>query len=134
MRSSPCPQRPNRVSPRRAALAGQVSDGDLAGLDAGAECMLHPALLEGFGLTPLESLAAGTPVVGFRAGAVEEVVGDAGLLVENDRPETLGDALIRYLDDAELRSRLRTRTKARAALFSWERAARDTLALYRTLA
>ena len=118
----------------RVALAGQVSDVDLAALYAGAECLLHPALLEGFGLTPLESLAAGTPVVGFRAGAVEEVVGDAGLLVESDRPEALGDALVHYLDDSALRASLRARTKARAALFSWDRAARDTLALYRSLA
>jgi glycosyltransferase involved in cell wall biosynthesis len=117
----------------RVALAGHVSDADLAALYAGAECLLHPALLEGFGLTPLESLAAGTPVVGFRAGAVEEIVGDAGLLVESDRPEALGDALVRYLDDAELRARLRALAKPRAALFSWDRAARDTLALYRTL-
>jgi glycosyltransferase involved in cell wall biosynthesis len=118
----------------RVALAGQVSDAELAALYAGAECLLHPALLEGFGLTPLESLAAGTPVVGFRAGAVEEVVGDAGLLVESDRPEALGEALVRYLDDSALRAQLRARAKARAALFSWERAARDTLEVYRRLA
>lgn len=118
----------------RVVLAGAVSDPDLAALYAGAECLLHAALLEGFGLTPLESLAAGTPVVGYRAGAVEEVVGDAGLLVEPDRPEALGDALIRYLDDAALRAALRARAPGRTALFSWDRAAVDTLALYRTLA
>jgi glycosyltransferase involved in cell wall biosynthesis len=118
----------------RVAMVGQVSDADLAALYAAAECLLHPALLEGFGLTPLESLAAGTPVVGYRGGAVEEVVGDAGVLVESDQPEALGEALVRYLDDAALRSRLRARAKARAALFSWDRAARDTIALYRTLA
>ena len=112
-------------------LAGFVSDDDLAALYAAAECLLHPALLEGFGLTPLESLAAGTPVVGFGAGAVEEVVGDAGVLVEPSRADALGDALLRYLDDAALRDRLRSRAKPRAALFSWDRAARDTLAVYR---
>ncbi|MEK6620193.1 MAG: glycosyltransferase family 1 protein, partial [Chloroflexota bacterium] len=66
----------------RVVRAGRVDDATLAALYAGAECLLHAALLEGFGLTPLESLAAGTPVVGYRAGAVEEVVGDAGLLVD----------------------------------------------------
>ena len=118
----------------RVVLAGQVSDADLAALYAAAECLLHAALLEGFGLTPLESLAAGTPVVGYRAGAVEEVVGDAGLLVEPDRPDALGDALLRYLDDSELQDRLRAGAKARAAGFSWDQAAADTLALYRRLA
>ena len=117
----------------RVVLTGQVDDADLAALYAAAECLLHAALLEGFGLTPLESLAAGTPVVGYRAGAVEEVVGDAGLLVEPSG-DALGDALLRYLGDAELQRTLRARAPARASLFSWDRAAADTLALYRTLA
>jgi glycosyltransferase involved in cell wall biosynthesis len=118
----------------RVVLAGQVTDAELAALYAGAECLLHAALLEGFGLTPLESLAAGTPVVGYRAGAVEEVVGDAGLLVEASRPDALGDALIAYLGDPGLQAELRARTAARTALFSWDRAASDTLAVYRQLA
>ena len=115
----------------RVVLTGHVTESELAALYAGAECLLHAALLEGFGLTPLESLAAGTPVVGYRAGAVEEVVGDAGVLVESDRPEALGEALIGYLDDSALQHRLRAGAKARAALFSWDRAASDTLAVYR---
>ncbi|HET7700896.1 MAG TPA: glycosyltransferase family 1 protein [Candidatus Limnocylindria bacterium] len=115
----------------RVLLAGHVSDAELAALYAGAECLLHSALLEGFGLTPLESLAAGTPVVGLRAGAVEEVVGDAGVLVDGDRPDELGEALVAYLDDDGRRAVLRSRARARAALFSWDRAAADTLAVYR---
>ncbi len=115
----------------RVVLAGLVRDDELAALYAAAECLLHPALLEGFGLTPLESLAAGTPVVGFRAGAVAEVVGDAGVLVDGARPSELGDALLAYLDDDALRARLRERARPRAALFSWDRAARDTLSVYR---
>jgi glycosyltransferase involved in cell wall biosynthesis len=115
----------------RVILAGHVTEAELAALYAGAECLLHAALLEGFGLTPLEALAAGTPVVGYRAGAVEEVVGDAGVLVEGDRPDALGDALIAYLDDSALQQRLRAGAKARAAQFSWDRAASDTLAVYR---
>ena len=115
----------------RVVLAGHVTEAELAALYAGAECLLHAALLEGFGLTPLESLAAGTPVVGYRAGAVEEVVGDAGVLVEPDRPDALADALLRFLDDAALQARLRSGAKARAAAFSWDRAANDTLAVYR---
>ena len=118
----------------RVVLTGHVTDAELAALYAGAECLLHAALLEGFGLTPLESLAAGTPVVGYRAGAVEEVVGDAGLLVEPSRPDALGDALLEYLADDALRTRLRAAAPARAALFSWDAAAESTLALYRRLA
>ncbi len=113
----------------RVVVTGQVTDAELAALYAGAECLLHAALLEGFGLTPLESLAAGTPVVGLRAGAVAEVVGGAGMLV--DRAGDLGAALVSYLADPALADGLRARAKARAALFSWDRAARDTLAVYR---
>ena len=118
----------------RVVRAGRVDDATLAALYAGAECLLHAALLEGFGLTPLESLAAGTPVVGYRAGAVEEVVGDAGLLVDPADPDALAEALCTLLRSDALGEQLRARAKPRAALFSWDRAADDTLSLYRSLA
>jgi glycosyltransferase involved in cell wall biosynthesis len=122
----------SRVDPARVVITGGVDDTTLGALYAGAEALLHAAWLEGFGLTPLESLAAGTPVVGYRAGAVAEVVGDAGLLV--DEPAALGEALVTLLGDPALQARLRALAKPRAALFSWDRAADDTLAVYRSLA
>lgn len=118
----------------RVIVTGFVGDATLAALYAGAECLLHAALLEGFGLTPLESLAAGTPVVGYRAGAVEEVVGDAGLLVDPSDPDALGDALSAFLSSDALAAELRGRTKQRAAMFSWDKAANETLEVYRSLA
>ena len=123
----------SRVDPARVVVVGGVDDPTLAALYAGAECLLHAAWLEGFGLTALEALAAGTPVVGYRAGAVAEVVGDAGLLVDEQDPDALGEALVTVLGDDSLRSRLRAVAKPRAARFSWDRAADDTLAVYRTL-
>jgi len=120
-----------RAPRERVILTGRVDDPTLAALYAGAECLLHAALLEGFGLTPLESLAAGTPVVGYRAGAVQEVVGDAGILVEPSDPDALGDALVAYLEDEAMQRDLRSRARPRAARFSWDRAAADTLAVYR---
>jgi len=118
----------------RVVVTGLVDDATLAALYAGAECLVHAALLEGFGLTPLESLAAGTPVVGYRAGAVEEVVGDAGVLVDPGDPDALGDALVAYLGDSARQRELRARARPRAAGFSWDRAAADTLAVYRRVA
>jgi glycosyltransferase involved in cell wall biosynthesis len=123
----------SRVDPAGVVVAGEVDDATLAALYAGAECLLHAAWLEGFGLTALEALAAGTPVVGYRAGAVAEVVGDAGVLVDEREPNGLGDALVSLLDDASLQAQLRARAKPRAARFSWDRAADDTLAIYRSL-
>ena len=123
----------SRLDPARVVVAGGIDDVTLAALYAGAECLLHAAWLEGFGLTALEALAAGTPVVGYRAGAVAEVVGDAGLLVDDRDPDALGEALLTVLGNEALRSDLRARAKPRAARFSWDRAADDTLAIYRTL-
>ena len=117
----------------RVVVVGGVDDPTLAALYAGADCLLHAAWLEGFGLTALEALAAGTPVVGYRAGAVAEVVGDAGLLVDDRDAGALGEALVALLGDASLQAELRARAKPRAARFSWDRAADDTLAIYRTL-
>ncbi len=123
-----------RAPRERVVLTGHVDDATLAALYAGAECLLHAALLEGFGLTPLESLAAGTPVVAYAAGAVVEVVGEAGILVDPARPDSLGDALVALLADEGRLAGLRARTKSTAARFSWDRAADATLALYRALA
>ena len=123
----------SRLDPARVVVAGEVDDVTLAALYAGAECLLHAAWLEGFGLTALEALAAGTPVVGYRAGAVAEVVGEAGVLVDEREPDGLGDALVALLDDPSLQAELRARAKPRAARFSWDRAADDTLAIYRSL-
>lgn len=123
----------SRVAAERVVITGGVDDVTLAALYAGAEALLHAAWLEGFGLTPLEALAAGTPVVGYRVGAVAEVVGDAGLLVDAKDADALGEALVTLLGSGALQDDLRSRAKPRAARFSWDRAAADTLAVYRSL-
>ncbi|MBM4420044.1 MAG: glycosyltransferase family 4 protein [Chloroflexi bacterium] len=122
------------LDPTSVVLAGFADDATLAALFAGAECLLHPALHEGFGLTPLESLAAGTPVVAYDVGAVREVVGDAGLLVDPGAPSSLPDALLSVLESAQLRARLAERAPERVRSFSWDRAAAQTVAVYRALA
>jgi glycosyltransferase involved in cell wall biosynthesis len=123
-----------RVPRNRVIVTGFVDEPTLAALYAGAECLLHAAFLEGFGLTALEALAAGTPVVGYAGGAVAEVVGDAGLLVTSGDEDALASALGRFLDDDALRASLRGRSRARAAAFSWDRAADETLGVYRKVA
>ncbi len=118
----------------RVILTGFVDEPTLAALYAGAECLLHAAFLEGFGLTALEALAAGTPVVGYAGGAVAEVVGDAGILVPSGEEDALANGLGRFLDDDALSSGLRARARPRARVFSWDRAASETLAVYRNVA
>jgi glycosyltransferase involved in cell wall biosynthesis len=115
----------------RVRLLGPVPPADLAALYAAAEVFVFPSRYEGFGLPPLEAMAAGTPVVAARASCLPEVLGDAALFVEPDDEAGLAEALGQLLDDPALRTELRQRGLARAAGFSWERTAAETLAVYR---
>jgi glycosyltransferase involved in cell wall biosynthesis len=112
---------------------GRVENGNLVYLYNLARCLAHPAYYEGFGLTPLEAMACGTPVVTSNGSALPEVVGDAALMVDPNGDEALAVALQRLLTDHTLRTSLREKGLARARTFSWERAADHTLAVYRDL-
>ncbi|MBM3135601.1 MAG: glycosyltransferase family 4 protein, partial [Chloroflexi bacterium] len=96
-----------------------------------ASVFVFPSLYEGFGLPPLEAMACGTPVVCSNASSLPEVCGEAALLVEPMDVQGLAQAMERVLSDEPLRATLRARGLAQAAKFSWERAARETLAVYR---
>jgi glycosyltransferase involved in cell wall biosynthesis len=110
---------------------GYLPDSDLPLVYNLAEAFVFPSWREGFGLPPLEAMACGTPVVSSDRPAMPEVLGDAALYAPPDRPDAIADALARVLTDAGLRDDLRARGLARAAGYSWERAARETLAVYR---
>lgn len=114
-------------------LTGYVPPADLPALYAGAACFVFPSLYEGFGLPVLEAMAAGAPVVASRVGAIPEVAGDAALLVDAGRPAEIADAVARVLAEAGLRERLVARGRARAREFTWERVARQTLAVYQAV-
>ena len=103
---------------------------DLPALYAGAACFVFPSLYEGFGLPVLEAMAAGTPVVASRAGAIPEVAGDAALLVDARHPGELAEGIEAVLTDGALRERLVARGRVRARAFTWEAVARETLAVY----
>jgi glycosyltransferase involved in cell wall biosynthesis len=95
-----------------------------------AECLALPSLYEGFGLTPLEAMSCGCPVVSSNAGAIPEVVGDAALTVDPLDEAALASALGNVLTDETRRKEMIARGLNRAGLFSWERAARETLQVY----
>ena len=95
-----------------------------------ATMLVHPAYYEGFGLPPLEAMACGTPVVCSNAGSLPEVVGDAALMANPEDVDEWLVAMHRLLDDAPLRAELREKGLARAASFSWQKAAQETLKTY----
>ena len=102
----------------------------LAPLYAGSAAFAFPSLREGFGLPVLEAMAAGAPVVTSAGTATAEVAGDAALLVDPRDHDAIGVALARILDDDAVATDLRTRGRARAATFTWERTAELTAAAY----
>ncbi len=113
----------------RVLRPGPVAWDDLPALYAGATAFVFPSLAEGFGIPPIEAMAAGCPVLAARASALPEVVGDAGLLVDPTDRDAIADGLRRLVEDADLRARLRARGRARARGFTWDRTARETLAV-----
>jgi glycosyltransferase involved in cell wall biosynthesis len=117
-----------------ARFLGHVPQADLPALYGGAALFAFPSLYEGFGLPALEAMACGTPVVASNVSAVPEVVGEAALQVSPWDVGALAGAMERVLRDERLRDDLRERGLKRAAEFSWERAARRTLDVYRWVA
>lgn len=115
---------------REVVFTGYVADADLPALYAGADVFAYPSLYEGFGLPPLEAMACGAPVLAGNTSSLPEVVGDAGLLVDPTSDRALVEGLERLLTDPAERDRLRAAGPQRAAEFSWERTARETLAVY----
>lgn len=118
----------------RVRFLGRVSPEDLLGLYNAAKLLVHPAFYEGFGLPPLEAMACGTPVIVSNTSSLPEVVGDAAMLVEPTDADGLAVAIWRVLSDNGLRKQMVHKGLQRARLFSWEKAAQETLAIYRRLA
>jgi glycosyltransferase involved in cell wall biosynthesis len=116
------------------SFLGYVPREDLALLYGAAELFVSVSLFEGFGLPALEAMACGTPVVASRVGALPEVVGDAGSLVDPRDVDGIAAAIINLLEDQEARDQLAERARQRSSQFAWERAARMAQAVFAELA
>lgn len=114
---------------QRVILTGKVPPEDVLPLHQGATVYCTPSSYEGFGLTPLDAMACGVPVIAANRTSLPEVVGDAGLLVE-PAPDIVAAALTRVLTDDLLARRLRNRSLDRAAEFSWDLTAEATVRAY----
>ena len=111
-------------------FTGYVQPEDMPVLYNAADLFVFPSLYEGFGLPPLEAMACGVPVVASNVSSIPEVVGDAAILTDPRDAAALCDAMERILKDVGLQASLRKRGLERAAGFSWEKAARETIAVY----
>jgi glycosyltransferase involved in cell wall biosynthesis len=109
---------------------GFVSDKTLASLYRLASVFVFPSLYEGFGLPPLEAMAAGTPVITSNVSSLPEVVGDAAILIDPYEPDEIAAAMRRVLTEPGLREDLRDRGLARVKHFSWDRSVRRVREIY----
>jgi glycosyltransferase involved in cell wall biosynthesis len=91
-----------------------------------AACMLFPSVYEEFGIPTCEAMACGCPVVVSKTGALPEIAGDAGEIVDPFDPESIAAGLQRVLGDETRRTLMRTRGLERASIFTWRRCAEET--------
>jgi glycosyltransferase involved in cell wall biosynthesis len=118
----------------RVRVLGAVGEKDLPALYSGALAFIFPSTYEGFGFPPLEAMACGVPVACSNIACLQETAGDAALQFDPEDAASMARAMNRLIADGKLRADLRDRGLRRAAEFSWDHAARQTLDLYHYLA
>ncbi|MEO6457346.1 MAG: glycosyltransferase family 1 protein [Chloroflexia bacterium] len=118
---------------RRVIWLGRVASDRMPLLYAASDAVVYPSFYEGFGLPPLEAMAVGTPVIASTAACLPEVLGNAALLVDPNDHRGFAEAVMAALMRPELRARMVTEGKTRAAQYTWERCAEETCNVYRTV-
>jgi glycosyltransferase involved in cell wall biosynthesis len=118
----------------RIQRTGYISEEEKVALYRGASVFVYPSIAEGFGLPVLEALACGAPVVTTTGSAPEEVAHGVATLVPPRDPEALAGAIASVLGDARVREEARRRGPERAAGYTWERTATETMDVYRAAA
>jgi glycosyltransferase involved in cell wall biosynthesis len=119
------------LTEREVKFLGYVPEEDMNRLYSGAKLFAFPSIYEGFGIPPLEAMASGTPVIASRESSIPEVVGNAGMLLDPYDEEAWEAAILRVMSESALREEMRKKGIERAKIFSWEKAARETLEVFR---
>ena len=118
----------------RVVLLDYVSDEELVALYSRADIYVHPSLYEGFGLTVLEAMASGTPVVTSNCSSLPEVAGDAALLIDPKETTALAEAIESLATDREVHAQMVAKGLERVRLFGWDACADAMKDIYREVA
>lgn len=111
-------------------FTGYIPVSDMPYFYNAAEIFVYPSLYEGFGLPLVEAMACGTPVVTSDVTSIPEVVGDAAIKVSPKDYESIGESLLSLLEDEDLYNQMSKKALERAALYSWDKTAIETLKVY----
>ena len=120
-------------NPTYAQFLGYVPDSALPALYSGASAVLTTSLYEGSGLTALEAMACGAPVIASNTTSFPEVTGDAALLVNPNHVEEIANAIKKIIEDPHFANTLRERGLQRSKQFTWDESARKTQSLLESL-
>lgn len=115
---------------KRVHFVGYLSHAEIVPVYSGADVFVYPSLFETFGLTLLEAMACGVPIVSSDRGSLPEILGGSGLQVNPDEESEIADAILRVIGDAALRSQLVESGRRRVHDFSWKKTAEQTRAAY----
>jgi glycosyltransferase involved in cell wall biosynthesis len=99
----------------------------------GAELFVFPSLYEGFGLPVLEAMNCGTPVITSNRSSIPEIVGSAAVMIDPEDPAALAEMIVSLLRRPEEREKMSRLGLEQAGRFTWEEAARKTLAVYQSI-
>jgi glycosyltransferase involved in cell wall biosynthesis len=119
---------------RDVLFPGWIDQADLPAVYTLADLYLYPSNLEAFPIPLTEAMACGTPIITSNANGLEEIAGDAALLVDPRDEAAIADAISRLLSDAALRAGLSARGLARSRNFTWRNCAQEIARILNNLA
>jgi glycosyltransferase involved in cell wall biosynthesis len=114
-------------------FTGYIIGDELVPLFHEADFFVMPSLYEGFGTTVLEAFATGTPAIVSGVSSIPEVAGDAAIFVDPMSSQNIADAMLKLSQDENLKNELREKGKKQLEKFNWEKCARETLEVYKSL-
>jgi glycosyltransferase involved in cell wall biosynthesis len=112
---------------------GYVPESLVPGLTAGSQALIYPSFYEGFGIPVAQAMAAGCPVIASNLSSLPEITNGAALMIDPHSPGEIANAIRRVRESPGLVDQLRSAGRERAGLFTWDRAARESLEYFATL-